>query len=77
MPDTARLRQGSQYYPSAIGKFAGHATARSHVLGILVQQFAGEFDDRHDPPIGEAVVDCAVLATRHHEPTPAQARQVV
>jgi hypothetical protein len=47
------------------------------VLGILVQQLAGEFDDRHHPPIGEAVVDRAVLATRHHEPTPAQARQVV
>ena len=38
MPDPARLRRVRSTIPAPRGKFAGHATTRSHVLGILVQQ---------------------------------------
>ena len=46
-------------------------SARCDVLGVVVQQRAAELDDGGHAFVGEAIVDCAVLAAGRDEPAPA------
>lgn len=54
---------------SALGPPAG-----GEVVLVALQQLPGEADQSLDPPVGDLVVDRAVLAPGDHEPAPAEAR---
>src|SRR5581483_9246583 len=82
VPRTA-VRRSTEYHPSSPddgrkpAELAVDSPAGGDVLLVLLEQAAGEGDDPRDTPVGDPVVDRAMVAARRDEAAPAKAREVV
>src|SRR5687767_14627178 len=61
---------------SSADSLVDHAAA-CDVVGVLLEQRAGELEHLDDAHIRDLVVDAAMLAAADHEAAPAQARQMI